>query len=72
MQMPDMSKDDWREAARLYAELKTKGRPMEDADLLQAVFCLHHGYTLVTHKHGSFFTCAKACPYRLGKRVKCP
>ncbi|MDR0670224.1 MAG: PIN domain-containing protein [Treponema sp.] len=54
MQMPDMGKDDWRAAAWLYAELKTKGRPMEDTDLLQAAFCLHHGYTLVTHNTDHF------------------
>jgi tRNA(fMet)-specific endonuclease VapC len=54
IQMPDMSRDDWRAAARLYAELKTKGRPMGDADLLQAAFCLHHGYTLVTHNTDHF------------------
>jgi tRNA(fMet)-specific endonuclease VapC len=54
MQMPDMSRDDWRAAAQLYAELKTKGHPMEDTDLLQAAFCLHHGYTLVTHNTDHF------------------
>jgi tRNA(fMet)-specific endonuclease VapC len=54
MQMPDMGRDDWRAAARLYAELKTKGRPMEDTDLLQVAFCLYHGYTLVTHNTDHF------------------
>jgi tRNA(fMet)-specific endonuclease VapC len=54
MRMPDMGRDDWSAAARLYAELKTKGRPMEDTDLLQAAFCLHHGYTLVTHNTDHF------------------
>jgi hypothetical protein len=42
IQMPDMTRDDWKEAARLYAKLKTKGHPMEDTDLLQAAFCLQH------------------------------
>jgi tRNA(fMet)-specific endonuclease VapC len=54
IQMPDMSSGDWRAAAWLYAELKAKGRPMEDTDLLQAAFCLHHGYTLVTHNTDHF------------------
>jgi tRNA(fMet)-specific endonuclease VapC len=51
---PDMLRDDWTEAARLYAEMKAKGHPMEDPDLLQAAFCLHNGYTLVTHNTGHF------------------
>ena len=40
-------KDDWIEAARLYAE--NPGRPMSESDLLQAAFCIRNGYTLVTH-----------------------
>jgi tRNA(fMet)-specific endonuclease VapC len=40
-------KDDWIEAAKLYAE--NRSHPMSESDLLQAAFCIHNGYTLVTH-----------------------
>jgi tRNA(fMet)-specific endonuclease VapC len=41
-------------AAKLYAEMKAFGHPMSDADLLQAAFCLHNGFTLVTHNTDHF------------------
>jgi predicted nucleic acid-binding protein len=44
-----MEEPDWVRAAKLYADLKQKGRPMSDSDILQAAFCLRRGYTLVTH-----------------------
>jgi tRNA(fMet)-specific endonuclease VapC len=40
-------KDDWIEAAKLYAE--NLNHPMSESDLLQAAFCIRNGYTLVTH-----------------------
>ena len=39
----------WDEAARLYAAQRRHGRPLEDADLLIAAFCLVNGYTLITN-----------------------
>ena len=40
-------KDDWIEAAKMYAE--NPGRPMSESDLLQAAFCVRNRFTLVTH-----------------------
>jgi tRNA(fMet)-specific endonuclease VapC len=44
-----MERADWIQAARLYADCIRTGHPMADDDLLQAAFCLRHGYVLVTH-----------------------
>jgi tRNA(fMet)-specific endonuclease VapC len=54
----EMVREDWIEAARVYAALIQTGHPMDDHDLLQAAFCLRNGYTLVTHntKHFSHLT----------------
>jgi tRNA(fMet)-specific endonuclease VapC len=51
----DLDKEDWIQAAELYVHSREMGRPMEDADILQAAFCIRRGYTLVTHnvKHFS-------------------
>jgi predicted nucleic acid-binding protein len=35
-----MGQDDWIQAAKLYAECKQAGHPMEDGDLLQAAYCI--------------------------------
>ena len=43
----EIVKSDWIEAAKLYAE--NLNHPMSESDLLQAAFCIHNGYTLVTH-----------------------
>ena len=37
------------EGARVYAALRKQGRPIEDADILIAAFCIGNGYTLVTN-----------------------
>jgi tRNA(fMet)-specific endonuclease VapC len=54
MKMPDIRRDGWEAAAKLYAEMKAFGHPMGDADLLQATFCLHNGFMLVTHNTDHF------------------
>ncbi|GHV42230.1 hypothetical protein AGMMS49546_20160 [Spirochaetia bacterium] len=50
----EMEEADWVQAARLYAQCKQSGHPMGDGDLLQAAFCIRHGYTLVTHNTKHF------------------
>jgi predicted nucleic acid-binding protein len=51
-----MRLETWDEAARLYAENCSLGRPMEDADTFIAAFCLVGSHTLVTNntKHFAF------------------
>jgi tRNA(fMet)-specific endonuclease VapC len=50
-----MEKADWIKTAELYARCRKTGQTMEESDLLQAGFCMQHGYVLVTHnvKHFS-------------------
>jgi len=48
----DITKDDWIEAAKLYAE--NLSHPISESDLLQAAFCIHNGYILVTHNTKHF------------------
>ena len=54
----EMEREDWIEAARLYAAMVQKGHPMGDSDLIKAAFCLRNQYVLVTHntKHFSHLT----------------
>ncbi|MFP3042325.1 PIN domain-containing protein [Treponema primitia] len=52
--LQDMTKGDWVQAAKLYAECRKINHTMEDADLLQAAFCLQNRYTLVTHNPKHF------------------
>jgi predicted nucleic acid-binding protein len=49
-----ISKDDLEAAARLYTELGEKGIVIDDADILIAVYCLKHDYTLVTNNEKHF------------------
>ena len=49
-----MSEPVWNEAARLYADLRRKGRLIEDADLFIAAFCLVNRYILVTNNTRHF------------------
>jgi predicted nucleic acid-binding protein len=44
-----MDKETAEIAAVIYSKLKKKGRPIEDADLLIAAFCLQNDYTLVSN-----------------------
>ncbi|MDR2801162.1 MAG: PIN domain-containing protein [Desulfovibrio sp.] len=48
----------WNEAARLYAQTRRQGHPIEDADLFIAAFCLAGKYALVTNntKHFEIIT----------------
>ena len=39
----------FRKAAQIYVELRKIGKPIEDADLFTAAFCLVNDYTLVTN-----------------------
>ena len=39
----------WEKAARIYASLSQQGKPIDDADIFIAAFCLVNGYTLVTN-----------------------
>jgi tRNA(fMet)-specific endonuclease VapC len=41
-------------SAEIYAELRKKGRVVEDADIFIAAFCLKQGFTLVTHNTKHF------------------
>jgi predicted nucleic acid-binding protein len=49
-----ISKNDLEAAARLYTELGEKGIVIDDADILIAVYCLKHDYTLVTNNEKHF------------------
>ena len=49
----EMSKTAWDEAARLYAEHRTKNT-IEDADIFIAAFCIANDYTLVTNNTKHF------------------
>jgi tRNA(fMet)-specific endonuclease VapC len=49
-----MEKADWRKTAELYARCRKSGQTMEESDLLQAGFCVQHGYVLVTHNTKHF------------------
>jgi len=44
----------WNEAARLYVARREMGKPIEDADLFIAAFCLVNGYALVTNNAKHF------------------
>ena len=50
----EMSVPIWNEAARRYADLRKRGRPIEDADLFIAAFCIVIGCTLVTNNEKHF------------------
>ena len=39
----------WQKAAQIYALLSQQGKPIDDADIFIAAFCLVNGYTLVTN-----------------------
>jgi tRNA(fMet)-specific endonuclease VapC len=49
-----MEKTDWIKTAELYARCRKSGQTMAESDLLQAGFCLQHGYVLVTHNTKHF------------------
>ena len=41
-------------AADIYSDLRTKGKLIEDADILAAAYCLYHEFTLVTNNTKHF------------------
>jgi len=41
--------DVWDSAAKLYVKMRRQGQPIDDADLLIAVFCNVNRYTLATN-----------------------
>ena len=45
----DLTKADMDTAARIYADRKRRGMPIDDTDLLIAAQCVTNGYTLVTN-----------------------
>jgi len=45
---------EWDEAAKIYAGLRQQGKPIDDADIFIAAFCLVGGYTLVTRNANHF------------------
>ncbi|GHT59365.1 hypothetical protein FACS1894109_15150 [Spirochaetia bacterium] len=50
----DMERADWIRAAHLFAECRSANHTMEGSDLLQAAYCLQHGFILVTHNTTHF------------------
>ena len=44
----------WDKAAEIYVDLRKKGRPIGDADILIAAYCLVNDYTLVTNNEAHF------------------
>ena len=50
----DLSKADWDLAATLWAQRRSQGHPIEDADLLIGVFASNHGAILVTDNTKDF------------------
>jgi Predicted nucleic acid-binding protein, contains PIN domain len=44
----------WDKAADIYVDLRKKGIPIEDADILIAAYCLVHDYVLVTNNTKHF------------------
>ena len=50
----DLSVTDMVTAARIYANRKKIGRPIDDSDLLIAAQCVSHQYTLVTNNTRHF------------------
>lgn len=50
----DLERQDWEEAARLWAEREKKGQPIEDADLMIAVQAKRLGAILVTDNEKDF------------------
>jgi tRNA(fMet)-specific endonuclease VapC len=50
----DLTKADMNAAADIYADLKRKGRPIDDGDLLIAAQCITSEFTLVTNNTKHF------------------
>ena len=46
--------DVWNIAAELYVQMRQKGQPIDDVDLMIAAFCITNDYTLVTNNTRHF------------------
>jgi predicted nucleic acid-binding protein len=49
-----MTDEIWKCGARIYADLRSKGRTVDDFDILIAAMCIENGFTLVTHNTKHF------------------
>ena len=49
-----MTISEWDAAAKIYADLRQQGKPVEDADIFIAAFCLVGGYELITRNAKHF------------------
>ena len=54
LKIGEFSYDVLMEAAHIYAELRKRGQPIDDADVFIAAFCLKNDYTLVTNNTRHF------------------
>jgi predicted nucleic acid-binding protein len=45
----EISKPEWDIASVRYAQMRKIGKPVDDADLIIAAFCINNGYTLITN-----------------------
>jgi len=50
----EMTAEIWKRSARIYADLRSKGRTVDDPDIFIAATCIENGYTLVTHNTKHF------------------
>ena len=50
----ELNRQIWDVAANLYVQARKAGRPMDDADIIIAAFCLANEYALVTHNTRHF------------------
>jgi tRNA(fMet)-specific endonuclease VapC len=46
--------DVWDTAAKLYVQIRKKGQPIDNVDLMIAAFCIANNYTLVTNNTRHF------------------
>jgi tRNA(fMet)-specific endonuclease VapC len=44
-----MTSQIWKRSTLIYADLRSKGRTVDDADIFIAAMCIEKDYTLVTH-----------------------
>ncbi len=49
-----LDKEVWDKASTIYVEARRKGKPIDDADILIAAFCIVNGCTLVTNNARHF------------------
>jgi len=45
----DMTADIWEKATEIYTRLRLSGKPIDDADIFIASYCILNDYTLVTN-----------------------